>query len=403
MHWIIKVTWCVFVLALILTVKVFADDIQKPPIKSLTYAEQYNFQSKTLGETLSYFVSLPASYDVNKSLNYPIIFMLDGGEEQTLLAVSAARINYQTGPFAIPEAIIVGLPSLNRFRDYTSVKSEFDFLGNKQSWLKDTGGAETYLHFLRNEFLPNIAATYRTNGHKVIIGHSIGGLFALHDLVSENRLFNGYVVIDPSLWFADRHMDKVIKGLDVNVLDFKGGVYSAIALLGGRDDKRKTSTAFISNLKAKAGKHLDIRQKIYMDENHSSVVWSAFSDGLRHIFHGYTAPSVMEIINDPNVVKRHYTDFSKRVGFEYAPEMIIIGIAARQAIESKEYDSAKTLINILIQSYPKYADGFMIKGEYFETQGDRLAAQQVYKDALELDPKNLAIQSKLRSLGNNAE
>ena len=42
-------------------------------------------------------------------------------------------------------------------------------------------------------------AGYETGTYRLLAGHSLGGLFALHALMAKPKLFNAYAAIDPSL------------------------------------------------------------------------------------------------------------------------------------------------------------------------------------------------------------
>lgn len=67
------------------------------------------------------------------------------------------------------------------------------------------GGADTFLGFLVERLRPEIAARHpRTeNGASVLFGHSLGGLFAAHALVTRPDAFAAFVISSPALWWDD--------------------------------------------------------------------------------------------------------------------------------------------------------------------------------------------------------
>lgn len=72
-----------------------------------------------------------------------------------------------------------------------------------------TGGAEGFLAFLREELKPDIEARFAIDrSNRTLFGHSYGGLFTLYALVNDPALFDHYVAASPSIWFADRMMQK---------------------------------------------------------------------------------------------------------------------------------------------------------------------------------------------------
>lgn len=65
-----------------------------------------------------------------------------------------------------------------------------------------TGGADRYLDALRDTIIPYAEAHLPvTPGSRAIFGHSYGGLFATYALAKSPDLFDGYIIMAPSLWF----------------------------------------------------------------------------------------------------------------------------------------------------------------------------------------------------------
>jgi len=65
------------------------------------------------------------------------------------------------------------------------------------------GGAEAFLVFLADTLKPEIAARYPETGggEQILFGHSLGGLFAAHALLTRPDAFSSFVVSSPSLWW----------------------------------------------------------------------------------------------------------------------------------------------------------------------------------------------------------
>ena len=66
---------------------------------------------------------------------------------------------------------------------------------------KSSGGADKFLQFIETELMPEVEKRYRTQPFRVLAGHSLGGLFAVHALSTRPGLFNAYVAVSPSLWW----------------------------------------------------------------------------------------------------------------------------------------------------------------------------------------------------------
>jgi predicted alpha/beta superfamily hydrolase len=100
----------------------------------------------------------------------------------------------------IRSVIVVGIENIERRKDLpgpTVVDEE------KQKAPK-AGGSDKFRAFLREELKPMIAARYRTTGTTAIIGESLAGLFVVETLVVEPALFDGYIAVDPSVWWNEQ-------------------------------------------------------------------------------------------------------------------------------------------------------------------------------------------------------
>ncbi|UKK84112.1 alpha/beta hydrolase [Sphingopyxis sp. BSN-002] len=65
------------------------------------------------------------------------------------------------------------------------------------------GGADAFLGFLADTLQPEIAARYpqAAGGEQILFGHSLGGLFAAHALLTRPASFSAFVISSPSLWW----------------------------------------------------------------------------------------------------------------------------------------------------------------------------------------------------------
>jgi len=151
-------------------------------------------QSVVLGEERVIDVILPNGY-ANSSERYPVIVVLDGSSNAALTATDA---QYYAATGRMPATIVVGVRNTNRARDFTP-RPVAGF--TVPPAITSAGGADAFLAFLADEVIPYLDRTYRTVPMRVIVGHSLGGLFALYALGTRPDLFRGYIVIEPSTWW----------------------------------------------------------------------------------------------------------------------------------------------------------------------------------------------------------
>ena len=123
---------------------------------------------------------------------------------------------------------------------------------------------------------------YRTDSSKrVLVGHSIGGMFAIYAMLREPRLFRSHVAASPAIHgyeifeleaeFAKKHKQLPAQlYLGVGDLDetVEDPIVSDVFRFGLQLERRKY-------------KGLSITKQVFADNNHSEVVAPAFQAGLR--------------------------------------------------------------------------------------------------------------------------
>jgi uncharacterized protein len=190
--WLILCAACVIIVLLLQkippagTSKVLADP---PPMPRV---QPGSLKSQVLGEERTYTVYLPDGYDLSQR-RYPVLFLLDGPRHSgyaTSMAEYLARY-----PEGIPPIIIVDILQQHRSRDMTPTPGKEN--------PGDTGGADRFLAFLSKELVPDIQSHYRTRSPLAISGHCLSGLFAIHALLTQPELFDGYITASPCLWWDD--------------------------------------------------------------------------------------------------------------------------------------------------------------------------------------------------------
>ena len=159
--------------------------------------------SHILNEKREIWIYLPSSYNPeNSSKRFPVMYLLDGDAHfhsvTGLIQQLAGGIN---GNSIFPDMIVVGIPNTDRTRDLTHVASRVTPDGREADFLKSSGGGENFISFMRKELIPSIEKKYYTAPHRMLVGHSFGGIVAINVLLNHTDLFNSYISIDPSMWW----------------------------------------------------------------------------------------------------------------------------------------------------------------------------------------------------------
>lgn len=169
--------------------------------KPIILGETRTLKSEVLSENRTLNIYLPAGYNENIKEQFPVIYLLDGSENEDFIHV-CGLIQFMNMYDLAPKSIIVGIANVDRKRDYTfptTVKQDkIDF--------PTTGSSEKFISFLENELQPFIAKNYRTSDSKTIIGQSLGGLLATEILLKKPNLFSTYIITSPSLWWDNESL-----------------------------------------------------------------------------------------------------------------------------------------------------------------------------------------------------
>lgn len=240
-------------------------------------------QSQKTGDQYTYQVTLPEGYSSSKS--YPLVLYLDESLNSGAKMRNIAPKMMKNGD--IPKVVLVGI----RHHGNNAEKRRRDFIpahklkkGNETYYSDEAnyGQAEKFYQFLDKELLPKLEKTYKFKS-KTIVGHSLGGLFAVYTMFHAESPFDNYVAISPSLWanyqnifvFEEQYYAKS-KTIDAQIY-FCCGNYEVLNLVWHNVDLLE------HRLKSRKYKSLIFNKKIYEGYNHNGVVEPAIKDGLKRV------------------------------------------------------------------------------------------------------------------------
>lgn len=359
--------------------------------------------SKKLNETRRFLVHLPPIYYHTwfQPAKYPVLYVLDGESHFTYLS---GMLDYLSLCGKIPPMIVIGITNTNRNRDLTPTRATKDEEGKEEDWLKYSGGNAVFLSYIKDELVPLIDSKYRTNGYKIFIGHSYGGITAINTLLTMPEVFNAYISIDPSMSWDDnilvkKFANRILKpGLDKNML------YLAKANNLGFIKKTDTSYSHIeainqtiSDLETKNRSGLKWKSKYYENESHGSSPINATYDGLKFIFEGY---DMTDILTNKNFVelKKEFDNFSNRIGFNFFMEEYTLNEYAWYLLKNKEYEKAFQYFQYNAANFPKSPSAMESMANYYKERGDKKNAILYYEKCLKLVPDNQGIKDKIEAM-----
>ncbi len=350
------------VTALLLAVPAAA---QESPPKSLdiVFGQAYPLYSQTLGEQREIFVYTPTGYD-RTDRAYPVLYVLDGNAHFRH-ATATAEFLSRTGQ--VPQVIVVAIPNVNRRRDFTpSVVEE----------IPGTGGAERFLDFIRDEVVAFVDSNFRTEPYRVLLGHSLGGMLAVHTIGTRSALFGGYIAASPFVEYDDNVTIKAMR----RALGEKDLVKSLFITLGDEDAEAVTRLVDLLNESAPADLRWEYRE--YPDENHGSVALRSLYDGLLFVFGDWNLKRELAELG-PAAIRGHFQDLSDRVGFDIQVDEGQLNRMGYTFLADEKFDMAIALFKLNIATYPQSANVYDSIGEGYEAMGEYQLAKMHYEIAVE--------------------
>lgn len=290
--------------SLLASVPALSQEVSAPPAADtrpypLTNTEVIRIPAKALGRDYEYVITLPFGYDSSPERQYPVLMYTDVPQSVNLITGMHRRL--RSGERGLQDAIIVGLGyavgdtgEYSRRRDYTpTTHGDIDARSDMSGRAVAYGEAEAYRQHLKDEVFPELERRYHIDpARRVYLGHSYGGLFGTHVLLTDPAMFQKYVLISPSLWYDRRLMIARERGYAMSHKDMPAQIYF---MIGGEETVPDPDTEphaasrmrmvedmdeMVKNLGARGYPRLSIQQTVFPGEDHGSVYVPAVRAGL---------------------------------------------------------------------------------------------------------------------------
>jgi len=368
---------CSFACLLVISSAAFA----QPATGTVT---KLTIKSAVLGEDRVVLVRTPPGYETNK-LSYPVLYMTDGDGH---MGHTASTVEFLTQNGRISDLIVVGVTNTDRTRDLTPAKSsDKDLAGNLR--FPTSGGADNFLKFFETELIPEIEKQFRVQPYRIFAGHSLGGLFAIHAMISKPGLFNSYVAVSPSLQWENSEALKRAETFLKNQKELKVTLFVSIGdepgAIGEDFDK------FKELLEKTNIKGFEWQAERMTDEDHGSVVLRSHYVGLRKVYDGWQAPRDPKsgaLLGGLKGADAHYKKLSDKFGYSIpVPENLINQVGYQFLFDGKP-DEAIAAFKTNVERYPASANVYDSLAEAYERGGRIDLAEPLYDKARVLGEQN---------------
>jgi len=266
---------------------------------SIMSTEKRIFHSEIINDDFEIYVSLPYKYFMSDT-TYPVLYCLDANVKFSM--VSCIANNLGTLTKEIPEIIVVGIAYpfkdladwvVGRQRDYTPTEN----MDTEKYWedrlsratgrndiIVETGHADRFLEFIRDELIPFIETNYRVSPNdRAIHGTSLGGLFTMYTLLKHPELFQRYFASSPSINWEETLMYKLEKDLAASHKDLPVNLFMCVGGLE-REYYIKNMKKMSELLRSRNYPNLKLQTHIFENESHGTTVSASLGRGLKIIY-----------------------------------------------------------------------------------------------------------------------
>jgi predicted alpha/beta superfamily hydrolase len=264
------------------------------------------FESKQTGRRYRISIALPYSYfdspDATfpfdeRLIKWPVVYLTDANFYFGLVTDMVRAMSWCGRP---SDAIIVGIgyeeqnDPQKAWRDSVS-RREYDFTplpsekeeSEASEWLKrtiETGGAGQFLQFIEQELIPAIESEFNADpNRRILVGHSLGGLFVAYAIFAIPGLFDSYIIGSPALDYGEKC---VFKQEDQYSREHKELMAKVFLWVGELEES--TDDCMVSNtlrlaaiLDTRKYEGLTLVKRIFPDENHCEVFAPGFQASLK--------------------------------------------------------------------------------------------------------------------------
>lgn len=320
--------------------------------------------SEVLGMDRRVNFYVPASFEKTQR-KYPIVFLTDG-EHYFQKAAIAVRELSEAGH--IPECIVAAIETPERRKDMTPPgMSEAVSDGPEQR-------GDKFLRFIARELRPEMERTFRVSTPSILMGHSHGGILCTYAATKWRKDFPLIVSLDGPVQIDDEWL---AKGLLSSVAE--GGRLRLVSLevKFGWDDKQWQQ---LTSTTPKTWKLSRIKMKA---EDHESMVFAGFYDGLKEIFSDYSQVRVKGLGGQEAFA--YYLQLESEYGGSITPPLYVLERAVRDLTFRGKGDLARKALKTWRDGYGNVPDYQALEAQIAESEKE-MRGKETVEQLLALKP-----------------
>jgi len=336
--------------------------------------------SSVTNEERTLLVWLPRSYN-DSVLSYPVVYLLYGQNTSAYLLPAITACDMLSASGVIPEMIIVGVASAERYRDYSSIAD---------------GYIENTVKFFREELFPFVERNYRTTDYRIVIGPQAGAVFSFYALLKHPDLFNAYILENPFVW----QNRELLYQMATNTFS---GTMKLNRFLFIKDEKDsrpeslETAGQFTEWLKSNTPEGLRFHYCLGEPSGYFVPPVPA-KEGLQELFEYYVLPADLKVEKVEDIIE-YYRKKGNEFGSVFNVPEHVLTMESDKLMEAGKQDGQAALLQYMLSVYPHSLNALLRMGDLKRMQGEYQSAIVYYDRFLNIMPTDaIAIRNKRDNL-----
>jgi hypothetical protein len=332
--------------------------------------------SGVLDEDRTLLVCLPRDYE-ETGMSYPVLYVLYGDQIRGYFAEAVHIVDRLSTEGSMPKMIVVGVANVDRYRDLSAV-------GRPGM----PSGIEAFSRFVTEELLPFVEREYRTKDYRMLIGPQAGAEFGFYTLAKRPGLFDAFILENP---FRSGPVHDVLVEMMSDLLDEGFPSFTFIQITASDKAGPLDATeqvgyvhAFDELVEEKDPRNMTLITH-YIEDAKDFLPLLKLREGFRELFREYSFPEARDVRALPDITS-HYSVLSERFGFEIDVPERTLYMKADELSKMDEDDSAKEILEYLIEVYPNSINGHWGLANLHREMGNRESALEHYRRCVELMP-----------------
>jgi hypothetical protein len=231
------------------------------PFRISSQTTKEDFQSAKTGDTYQLIIKRPVNYDLTKTYHH--VYFADA-------AIKSGSVILDQPIDSIKNCILIGIAHKGDW----NIKRQRDFIPSDAGGYKSDnfGQAAKFFLFMKEELMPYIKKKFPKQKTDVFIGHSFGGLLALYMSMKDNKLFDHYYSISPSVWANYYELMKIEKEYAAKNKNYNSTISIYAGSLEFLNKVLTSSKEFYDKVKERNYSGLAISRSVVSGVNHYGIV-----------------------------------------------------------------------------------------------------------------------------------